>query len=84
MSRSRRKNPICAITCAKSEKQDKQIINRIIRHKVKAKFKTNDLEELSEFLEPKKDEIMNKWSMAKDGKQYIEKNSDYYKKVLRK
>ena len=84
MSRSKKHNPICAITCAKSEKQDKQIINRIIRRTVKAKLKTKDLEELEEFLEPKKDEIMDKWSMAKDGRQYIDKNSEYYKKVLRK
>jgi len=84
MSRSKKHNPICAITCAKSEKQDKQIINRIIRRKIKANLKTKDLEELDEIIIPTQDEIMNKWSMAKDGKQYIEKNSDYYKKVLRK
>lgn len=84
MSRSRKKNPVTGIAMAKSEKQDKRIINRIIRHKVKATLKKKDLEELEEFLEPKKDEIMDRWSMAKDGKTRYEKNSPYYEKVIRK
>ena len=83
MSRSSRKHPICGIA-AKSEKKDKRIINRILRHKVKAALKNKDIEELEEFIEPKKDEIMDVWGMAKDGKQRIEKDSPYYKEVLRK
>jgi len=84
MTRSIKHNPICGIAVCKSEKKDKQIINRILRHKVRAVLKTKDLEELEEFLEPKKDEIMDKWSMGKDGKQRIEKDSPYYDKVTRK
>lgn len=84
MSRSRKKHPICGITTCKSEKQDKRIINRIIRHKVKAAFKHSDVEKLEEFIEPKKDEIMDVWGMGKDGRQRVEKDSPYYKKVLRK
>jgi hypothetical protein len=84
MSRSRKKHPITGFTCAKSEKENKRIMNRIIRHKVKTQFKTKDLEELEEFLEPKKDEVMDVWSMAKDGKQRFNKNDVYYKKSLRK
>jgi hypothetical protein len=84
MSRSRKKNPIVGVTTAKSEKLDKRILNRILRHKVKNSMKTKDLSELEEFLEPKKDEIMNVWKMQKDGKQRIEKNSKYYQKAIRK
>jgi len=47
-------------------------------------MKTKDLTELEEFLEPKKDEIMNVWNMQKDGKQRVSKNSEYYKKAIRK
>ena len=84
MTRSRKHNPICGIAVCKSEKKDKQIINRILRHKVKAVLKNNDLESLEEIIIPKKDEIMDKWSMGKDGKQRIEKDSLYYNKILRK
>lgn len=83
MSRSRKKIPITGTTTAKSEKKDKRIINRILRHKVKATFKTKDLQELEEFLEPKKDEIMDVWNMSKDGK-INWKNTDFEKKASRK
>jgi len=84
MTRSRKHNPICGIACCKSEKKDKQIINRILRHKVKATLKTSNLESLEEIIIPKKDEIMDKWSMGKDGKQRIEKDSPWYNKGVRK
>jgi len=84
MSRSRRHTPVCGITTCKSEKKDKRIINRILRHKANAIFKSKDLEKLEQYIEPKKDEIMNLWSMGKDGKQRIDRNSPYYNKVLRK
>lgn len=83
MSRSRKKNPITGVTCAKSEKEDKRIINRNIRHKVKATFKTKNIEELEEFIEPKKDEIMDVWQMAKDGKMNY-KGTKWEEKALRK
>ena len=84
MSRSRRKTPIVSWTTAKSEKEDKRIINRILRHKVKQTLKTKDIDELEEYIEPKKDEIMDVWNMSKDGKQRVEKDSPFYKKAMRK
>jgi hypothetical protein len=33
---------------------------------------------------PIPNEVLDKWSMAKDGKVFIGKNSIYYKKALRK
>ena len=47
-------------------------------------MKTSDIEELIDFLEPKPDEIMDRWQMAKDGKMRIEKDSPWYKKAIRK
>ena len=83
MSRSRRHHAICGISCAKSEKQDKRIYNRILRHTIKQALKYKDTEELEGFVFPKKDEVMNIWSMAKDGKQRINKDSFFYNKCLR-
>ena len=84
MSRSRKKHPICGITTAKSEKEDKRIMNRALRHKANSSLKNKDLEKLENYIELKKDEIMNVWSMAKDGRQRIRKSSEYYKKAMRK
>lgn len=84
MSHSRKKTAITSFTTAKSEKEDKKIINRTIRHKIKTILKKKNIEELEEFIEPKKDEIMDVYDMAKDGKQRIDKNSEFYKKAIRK
>lgn len=84
MSRSRKKHPIIGVTTAKSEKFDKRLINRNIRHQVKRTLNNTPIEELDNFLEPKKNEIMDKWSIQKDGKIYIEKESENYKKAIRK
>lgn len=83
MSRSRKKRAVTGFTAAKSEKQDKRIINRVLRHKVKSAMKTKNLAELEEFIEPKKDEIMDRWHMAKDGKQDCT-GTPWEKKALRK
>lgn len=77
MSRSRKKHPITGFTTCKSEKQDKRIYNRIIRHKVNAILKNEDLDELEDFIEPDKNEIMNRWSMGKDGKTRYTLNEEF-------
>jgi len=63
MSNSRRKTPICGITTADSEKQDKRIANRKLRHAVKITLRKG-LEAL-----PVMKEVANIWGMDKDGKQ---------------
>ena len=84
MSRSRKKHAITGVTTARSEKDDKRIINRVIRHKVKSKLRKKNIEELENFLEPEKNEIMDKWNMSKDGKIWFDKKDKYYKKAIRK
>jgi hypothetical protein len=68
MSRSRKKHAIGSITTAKSEKFDKRVMNRNLRHKVKQVFRTSSIDKLEEYIEPSKDEIMDIWNMQKDGK----------------
>lgn len=95
MSRSYRKSPYCGVTTARSEKDDKRIGNRKFRRKAKVpSHKFDDL--LEEVLEgepsttydskpiPHMDTIMNQWSMAKDGRQYIPPTSKWYRKLMRK
>lgn len=66
MSRSRKKNPFCGISLAKSEKSDKQIANRKNRRINKEILKTFDDSKLLSIFE-----TSDKWIMAKDGKQMI-------------
>jgi hypothetical protein len=63
MSSSRRKTPVCGITSAESEKQDKAASHRAYRRT------------LNQVIHPTLDtplpterQITNPWSMAKDGK----------------
>ena len=74
MSKSYRKTPIVGIA-GSSEKKDKQIANGKFRKKSKQKLSQFDLDELPFDL----DEVHNKWSMAKDGKIYLNQEGDYYK-----
>jgi hypothetical protein len=83
MGKSYKKNPITGFTTAKSEKKDKRILNRKLRHQIK-RILDGDLEEIEESILPTQDEIMDVWDMAKDGKQRINKNSEFYKKAIRK
>lgn len=83
MSHSYKKNPIVGCTTAKSEKKDKRIVNRKVRHKVNqatkypSKFSENELH-----LNVK--DVSDVWDFAKDGKHRIDKNSKFYKKAIRK
>ena len=66
MSRSRRKTPICPVTCAQSEKKDKRRANQLLRRRVKDALQRGD--EVLPILR----EVSDVWSMAKDGKSYRE------------
>lgn len=70
MSRSRKKYPIHGFTTARSEKEDKRIINRRMRRKVRMQLSRDDREEA---IFPVQDEIMDLWEMSKDGKTRAEK-----------
>lgn len=80
MSRSRKKNPVCGITCSDSEKQDKRIINRALRRISRAITKKDE----GDSIYPLKNSILSLWEMDKDGKQRFDKDHWFYKKVLRK
>ena len=79
MTRSYRKNSIAGITKAESEKKDKQICNRKLRRKIKQIMVK---EYLDDWLSPLPEEIINPYSMAKDGKTYF--NRDEFPESLRK
>jgi len=84
MSRSRKHNPIGGFSGkGVSEKSDKIRMHRKLRQKTKQILMKE--EDLDSVIFPIEDEVMNRWDMAKDGKQYFHKNSgDWYTKCLRK
>lgn len=67
MSRSRKKTPIFGYAGG-SEKQDKRLANRMFRRKEKVKIAIEQYDDLPTNM----DEVMNVWSMSKDGKGYWE------------
>jgi hypothetical protein len=94
MSRSYKKTPIHG-NCGSSEKEDKVISHKKYRRHVKDDIISThgDLESLEEIMYPKENEVVNIWSMSKDGKTYTdpiiyEQDSDWIKiwkkKMLRK
>lgn len=84
MTNSYKKTPITGITTAKSEKFDKILLHRKIRAIVRKLIRRLLRGEEIEYVEPLKDEVMDKWSMQKDGKVYYHKNDPWYKKIIRK
>lgn len=84
MSRSRKKQAICGITSAESEKKDKVSTHRKLRKTEKTLCAMSNIEIIDDVIFPKKQEVSNKYLYAKDGKQKISKKSEYYKKCLRK
>jgi hypothetical protein len=77
MSRSYRKTPIRGIA-GDSEKEDKKIANAKFRKRSKQKLHEGRINELPYDL----DEVHNVWSMAKDGKYYLDPDSEYFKSGL--
>ena len=68
MGKSRKKTPIFGI-CGGSEKGDKRIANRKFRRITKDKISHNQIDKLPYDM----NEIVNVWSMSKDGKYYWKK-----------
>ena len=68
MARSRKKTPICGITTARSEKQDKRLANRKVRRAVKQVLATSVEPEVL----PHRRELTSPWTMAKDGKRWFD------------
>lgn len=64
MSRSKRRTPVCGITNARSEKQDKRLYNRRYRRVCKQAIHNDHGRELL----PRLREYSNPWAMDKDGK----------------
>ncbi len=64
MSRSRKRTPVCGMTGASSEKQDKRLYNRRYRRVCKQALHVNPACELLPHLRA----YSNRWAMAKDGR----------------
>lgn len=71
MSRSYRKTPVIG-NAGGSEKWDKQKANRKFRKREHQAIHSQQLERLPYDM----DDVHNVWCMAKDGKHYVNKNSD--------
>lgn len=83
MSHSYKKHAFSGFTTAKSEKKDKRIVNRQVRHKVNQALKYPDkFNENALYLD--KEDISDVWNFAKDGKTRTDKKSMFYKKTIRK
>jgi len=64
MSRSKKRTPVCGMTSARSEKQDKRLYNRRYRRICKQIIHADPTRELL----PSLSEYSNTWAMDKDGK----------------
>lgn len=68
MSRSRRRNAICGITTARSEKADKRQANRRLRVRSRSTTAHAGSDSATDLVWPGMRDVSNPWSMAKDGK----------------
>ncbi len=82
MGKSRRKTPICGITCKESEKKDKRICNRKMRRRNNIAIAPLDEEDIEGHIFDTKQDAMNIWAMDKDGKRWLD--PEKYPKVMRK
>jgi len=69
MSRSRQHNPITGC-CNGSDKQDKRIANRRLRHRINRVLKRG-IGVASDAVYPIMREVSSIWAFTKDGKQYL-------------
>jgi len=81
MSRSFKKHPITGMTCAESEKKDKEIANRKLRRKTKKMI--FDMIQKDDVVLPVVKDTSDIWSFNKDGKVNW-KGSEYEVKAKRK
>ncbi len=80
MSKSFKKNPIMGNTGDTSEKQDKNLANRMERRK--AKEILYSCEDPDDLVIPDKRELFDEWEMNKDGKGIFDPNK--YPEYMRK
>jgi hypothetical protein len=90
MSRSYRKTSIIG-NAGSSEKYDKVHWHRKSRKYIKDHITSShgDLESLEDIIIPKEEELSNNWTMAKDGKSYVDitlydDDPDWLKEVKKK
>jgi hypothetical protein len=78
MSKSKKRTPICGVTRARSEKQDKRLYNRRYRRACKQVLHIHRACELL----PQLREYSNPWAMSKDGKRWFDPRE--WPKLMRK
>jgi len=91
MSRSRKKRPFTTYVVCHSQKEDKQLGNRRLR-RISKQLTDTWAEQDLDLIYPVMDEIMDVWSMAKDGPSHYSPFSmwhcnswfEYYKCILMK
>lgn len=76
MSRSYRHHAITGVTTSRSEKREKRLARRILRHEQEKALK------LEKEVLPHKNEISDIYDFSKDGKMWFDKNK--YPKYMRK
>jgi hypothetical protein len=79
MSRSRRKTPVLGVTTARTEKDYKHFMHHKLRQRVRRQLRTEEHLKIDPdiMIFPIKNEVMNTWSMPKDGKQRLIKPKPY-------
>jgi hypothetical protein len=73
MSRSYRKTPVTGHSCSTSEKEDKKMCHQMFRARVRTLMNQEEYDKLPFRMR----EVLDTWSMAKDGKSYW-KNAPAY------
>jgi uncharacterized membrane protein len=87
MGKSVKHVAITGMTTSKSEKKDKREAHKKLRRRQHVIVHELEREEVGEDIDveiPVLDDVSNKATFSKDGKQYIHKSSPFYKKALRK
>ena len=83
MARSYKHTPVCGLTNAHSEKEDKRIANRVLRVVVRQLLRTaGDDDELT--ILPVMWEVSNRRGFAKDGKHWFNLANPRNRKLMRK
>ena len=88
MARSRRKTPICGITCKESDRPGKAKASRALRAAMRTSLSRALLKENLDEMDvvaPLPREVSNVYSFPKDGKQYLkDKNASWFEPCMRK
>lgn len=88
MARSRRKTPICGITCKESDKPGKTKASRALRAAMRGELARSlhgDNLEVLDVTAPLPREVSNVYSFPKDGKQYLkDRQASWFEPCMRK